>query len=653
MERTVAAIEEEQRQEQRELRTAALLTALAALGLIVGVIFQFTGVDQVWVWVAFIVAYLAGGVPAAIEAFGSLSRGKLDIDLLMVLAALAAAAVGEPRDGAILLFLFSLAGTLEDYAMGNTKRAVTSLMQLRPDTANLRTNGETRTVGVGELRLGDVVVVKPGERMPIDGEIISGQTAVDQSPITGESVPVDKGVDDTVFAGTVNGHGALEVKVTKLASESTLARMVDLVTEAQEQRAPSQRFSDWFGARYTVFVVVGTLVALGVFLLVGFPSSEAFYKAATLLVVASPCAIVISVPAAVLSALAAAARGGVLFKGGAALEDFGNAKVVALDKTGTLTEGRMKVTDIVAVEGTRDEVLATLASLEANSEHPIAKSILSEARRIKVGLQEANDVTALPGKGVRGQLSGQTFWAGNRKLAEVQGVTITPEVELQMKRLETEAKTTLLLGSDQVLGLVGIADTVRPSAQATLNQLRALGIERIVMLTGDHADVAQAVGAHLGFDPDDIHADLLPEDKVHLVQELSEGQAVAYIGDGVNDAAALATAGVGVAMGTAGSDVALEAADVALLSDDLSKLPQTYALAQRANRVIQQNLAFALGIMVVMVVLTLFWHLPLPLGVIGHEGGTLLVVANGLRLLWGSKNSQGKVTGRKRVLPAT
>ena len=456
MERTVAAIEEEQQREQRELRTAIFLTSLAALGLAVGVVFQFTGVAQVWVWIAFIVAYLAGGVPAAIEAFGSLTKGKLDIDLLMVLAALAAAAVGEPRDGAILLFLFSLAGTLEDYAMGNTKRAVTSLMQLRPDTANLRRNGETRTVGVGELRLGDVVVVKPGERMPIDGKIISGQTAVDQSPITGESVPVDKGIDDTVFAGTVNGHGALEVQVTKLASESTLARMVDLVTEAQEQRAPSQRFSDWFGARYTIFVVMGTLVALGVFLLIGLPSAEAFYKAATLLVVASPCAIVISVPAAVLSALAAAARGGVLFKGGAALEDFGNAKVVALDKTGTLTEGRMNVTDVVPLEGTRDEVLASLGSLEANSEHPIAKSILSEARRVKVALQEANDVSAVPGKGLRGQVAGQTYWAGNRKLAQEQAVTLTPDVETAMKRLESEAKTTLLFGSDRVLGSSGL-----------------------------------------------------------------------------------------------------------------------------------------------------------------------------------------------------
>lgn len=653
MERTVAAIEEEQRQEQRKLRTAALLTALAALGLVLGVVFQFTGVAQTWIWVAFTVAYLAGGVPAAIGAFGALSKGKLDIDLLMVLAALAAAAVGEPRDGAILLFLFSLAGTLEDYAMGNTKRAVTSLMQLRPDTANLRANGETRTVGVTELRLGDVVVVKPGERMPIDGKIISGQTAVDQSPITGESVPVDKGIDDLVFAGTVNGHGALEVKVSKLASESTLARMVDLVTEAQEQRAPSQRFSDWFGARYTVFVLVGTLVALGVFLLLGLPSAEAFYKAATLLVVASPCAIVISVPAAVLSALAAAARGGVLFKGGAALEDFGHAKVVALDKTGTLTEGRMNVTDVVPVEGTRDEVLAVLGSLEANSEHPIAKSILSEARRVKVALQDADDVSAVPGKGVHGQVSGQSYWAGNRKLAQAQGVSLTAEVEAAMKRLESEAKTTLLLGSDRVLGLVGIADTVRPSAQATLNRLRSQGIGRIVMLTGDHADVALAVGTQLGFAPEDIHAGLLPEDKVRLVNDLSQENAVAYVGDGVNDAAALATASVGVAMGSAGSDVALEAADVALLSDDLGKLPDTYALAQRANRVIRQNLAFALGIMVIMVVVTLFWHLPLPLGVIGHEGGTLLVVANGLRLLWGTKKPESTVPAAKQILPAT
>ena len=646
------AILEEQRQARRELYQAALLTGLTGLGLILGVVLQMTGAPQSYVGIAFALAYVAGGVPASIEALGSLRRGKLDIDLLMVLAALAAAAVGEPRDGAILLFLFSLAETLEDFALGNTKRAVTALMEVRPDRANVRRNGEILTIDVGDLELGETVLVRPGERVPVDGRVVSGRSALDQSPITGESVPVDKVPGDGVFAGTVNGHGALEVTVTKLASESTLARMVDLVTEAREQRAPSQRFSDWFGQRYTLVVVFGTALALAVFFLIGLPSSEAFYKAATLLVVASPCAIVISVPAAVLSALAAAARDGVLFKGGAALEDFGNATIVALDKTGTLTEGRMMVTDIVPLEGTRDEVLGVLAALEASSEHPIARSVGAAAAEAGLSITDADEVSAVPGMGLEGHVEGRPYWAGNRKLAAAQGVALAPEVEAGLRRLEADAKTTLLIGDERVLGLVGIADTVRPTARETLSRLKAQGVSRIVMLTGDHADVAGAVGAQLGIAPEDIHAGLLPEDKVDLVRQLSEEHSVAYIGDGVNDAAALATASVGVAMGTAGSDVALEAADVALLSDDLTKLPRTFALAREANRIIRQNLAFALGIMVLMVVITLFWHLPLPLGVIGHEGGTLLVVANGLRLLRRRKDDAEKAAHPKTAMSA-
>ena len=635
---TLAAFEEEQRQDRRELRLAAALTGLTAFGLALGVGLQLAGLPA-WAWAAFALAYLAGGIPATLEALASLARGRLDIDLLMVLAALGAAAVGEPRDGAILLFLFSLAGTLEDYALGNTKRAVTSLMKLRPDSAHRRRpDGQSETVEVGVLQRGDVVLVKPGERIPVDGVLLAGSSAVDQAPITGESVPVDKTVGDPVFAGTVNGQGVLELEVSKPASESTLARMVELVTQAQAQRAPSQRFSDWFGQRYTGVVLLGSLAALAVFLLVGLPSSEAFYKAATLLVVASPCAIVISVPAAVLSALAAAARDGVLFKGGAALEDFGNARLLALDKTGTLTEGRMVLTDLVAVEGAEEQLLRKLAALELSSEHPIAKSVLSEAKKRGLEVSAAEAVSAVPGKGVVGELAGQRLWAGNRKLAQAQGVALGPEVEAALEGLERDGKTTLMLGGERVLGVVGVADVLRASAKDTLRQLRQQGVERIVMLTGDHWRVARAVGAQLGLDERDIHAELLPEDKVRLVRELGQARAVAYLGDGVNDAAALASASVGLAMGTAGSDAALEAADVALLSDDLGKLPRSYALAQKANRVIKQNLAFALGIMALMVGLTLFWHLPLPLGVLGHEGGTLVVVANGLRLLRGVKD---------------
>ncbi len=624
-------LETELKQERRALRWAAIFTTLTGLGLILGVIFQITQQPN-FANIAFVLAYLAGGLPAGAGAFQALLRGKIDIDLLMVLAALAAALVGEARDGAILLFLFSLSSTLEDYALGNTKRAVSSLMKLRPDTANVLRNGETLTLPVERVELGEHVLVKPGERIPVDGSVVRGQSVIDQAAITGESVPVDKTLGDTVFAGTVNGFGVLEVQTTKRASESTLSRMVELVTEAQAQRAPSERFSEWFGQRYTLFVLLGSAVALGIFLLL-MPSQEAFYKAATLLVVASPCAIVISVPAATLSALARAAKDGVLFKGGAALESFGNIKVLALDKTGTLTEGKMRVSEVIVFRGDEKEALTTLASLETHSEHPIAKSIVAKAKEQKLGFAEVQNVEAVPGKGVVGVINGRSYWAGNRSLVDERKIVLPREVEGVLERLENEGKTTLLFGDETIVGVVGISDTLRANAKPTLQRLRERGLQRIVMLTGDHKQIANLIGSQLGLAPSDIYAELLPEDKVKHVQTLEEGSRVAYIGDGVNDAAALASASVGVAMGAAGSDVAIEAADVALLADDLGKLPSVYTLAKRTNRIIKQNLIFALGIMVVMVLLTTFWTLPLPLGVVGHEGGTLLVVANGLRLL--------------------
>ena len=625
---------QEMREERAALRMNIVLTALTAVGLLTGVGARAFGAPDALTLGAFAVAYLAGGVPATLVAARALGRRHLDIDLLMVVAALAAAAVGEVRDGAILLFLFSLAGTLEDYAMGNTKRAVVSLMKLRPDTANvLADDGTLERTEVTAVRVGQRVVVRPGERVPVDGVILQGASAIDQAPITGESVPVDKEAGDKIFAGTVNGHGALEVRVTKEASQSTLARMIELVTEAQSQRSPSERFSQWFGQRYTFFVLFGSAAALGVFLLIGLPRDAAFYKAATLLVVASPCSIVISVPAAVLSALAAAARMGVLFKGGAALEDFGATEIVAFDKTGTLTEGRMRVTDVIGIALSDAEVLSIAAAIEQTSEHPLARSILERAQADGSRVRPVTDVMAVPGKGIRVSLDGERYWAGNRRMAMEVGIDLDPAAETAVTTLERQGRTAILVGNGGILGAIGVADTVRSSARATLDALAAEGVHRIAMLTGDHAAVAENVGTSLGLRPDDVFADLLPEDKVERIRRLNEGGRVTFVGDGVNDAAALATASVGVAMGTAGSDVALEAADVALLSDDLRKLPQAYRLARQANRVIRQNLGFALGIMLLMVIVTVFFYLPLPLGVLGHEGGTILVVANGLRLL--------------------
>ena len=617
------------------LRRDAILTAITGAGLVVGVIATLLGAPE-WVpSLAYLAAYLAGGLPAGAEALRSLRRGTLDIDLLMVLAALAAAAVGEARDGAILLFLFSLAGTLEDYAMGRTKRAVDALLQLRPDVATRRLpGGEREQVPVDALRQGDIVLVNPGERLPADGRVVEGSSAIDQAAITGESVPVDRAEGDEVFAATVNGHGALAIEVTKLAGESTVARMIELVTEARAQRSPSQRIGEWFGRRYTVLVLAGSAVAFVVLLVLGRDSSSALYTTATLLVAASPCAVVISVPSAVLSALAAAARGGVLFKGGGALEALGKSTMIAFDKTGTLTLGRPAVTDVVAADGDETSLLSLASAIEARSEHPIARAILSEAARRGVTADPAEDTTALPGQGIRARLGDRHVWAGTHVLMEERGLALPTELRSAYEELERRGATLIVVGdAETVHGVIAVADTVRPSAASAVARLRATGFQHVAMLTGDNRGVAHAVAEQVGIAPEDVYADLLPEDKLDIVARLRQRGLVAYVGDGVNDAAALARADVGIAMGAAGSDVAIETADVALLADDLGRLEAAYRLSRRANRVVRQNLVFALGAMIVLVGFTLFGNLPLPLAVVGHEGGTLVVVANGLRLL--------------------
>lgn len=631
-----ARLHEELAEERRELVRDAVLTVVTLAGLVTGLVAPWIGLEAWRPW-AFVVAYLAAGIPASRTAFASLREGDLDIDLLMVLAALAAAAVGEARDGAILLFLFQLAGTLEGYAMGTTKRAVAGLMSLRPDVARRVRGDRDEMVPVAEIAVGDDVRVLAGERIPVDATVVDGRSSVDASTLTGESVPVDVERGSTVFAGTVNGHGTLLVRVRTAAEASTLARMVDLVTEARAARAPSQRISDWFGQRYTGAVLVGAALALLAFGTFGPSWSDAFYKAATLLVVASPCAVVISVPAAVLSALAASARRGVLFKGGGALETFGAVDTFVFDKTGTLTEGKMQLADTrVLGDLAADEVRRIAGALEQHSEHPLARAIVDAARAEHGTLAEPSDVVARPGRGVEGTAYGRRWWIGNRRLATDHGVEPERAAREALESLEREGATAVWMGEgSRLVAAFGMVDGVRSEASDAVRTLRSKGVQRFVMLTGDAEPVARAVGDAIGLAADDVHAGLLPEDKVDHVGRLSrEGHVVAYVGDGVNDAAALATANVGVAMGVAGSDVAIETADVALLSNDLRRLASALTLARRARRIVRQNLTFALGVMAVMVVWTLAFDLPLPLGVLGHEGGTLLVVANGLRTLF-------------------
>jgi heavy metal translocating P-type ATPase len=577
--------------------------------------------------------YVFGGLPSAARALRSLWMDHvLDIDLLMVVAAVAAAAVGAAMEGAVLLTLFSLSGMLEHQAMGKARRAVEALMALRPETALLRRNGTVSEVPVASLVVGDVVVIRPGARMPVDGTILSGEGSINESTVTGESIPVLKGPGGTVFEATVNLDSVLELRVDRNASESTVARMIQLVTQAQAAKAPSERFSAWFGQRYTVAVLVGSVIAFGVFLWLGWPQQDALYRAATLLVAASPCAIVISVPAAILSALSAAARGGVLFKGGAALETLGAVRSFAFDKTGTLTTGQAEVTGIVSLTDSEDVFLALIAGIEAQSEHHIASAIrrLIEQR----GLNPATiaGVTAIPSEGITGTDDIGPLWAGNPRLAARMGAALDHP---DLLRLADGDQTVIYMGRGaQVLGAVAVADQTRASSYAGILALRKSGIRQIAMMTGDRRPVALRIGAALGLREDEIHSDLLPEDKVMLIAELAAGGKVAYVGDGVNDAAALARADVGIAMGAAGSDVALQAADVALLSENMERLAAAHLLAQRTGRIIRQNLVFAMGAMLVLVTGSLFFDLPLPLAVVGHEGGTVLVVLNGLRLLF-------------------
>ena len=613
-------------------RLEAALTAITLLGMGLGALGHWWVPGMIGP-VGLVMVYLAGGVPSALTALKSLWHDHvLDIDLLMVIAALAAAAVGSALEGAVLLTLFAVSEALEHRAMGRARRAVEALMALRPDTALLRgAAGEVREVAVETLKVGDLVVVRPGARMPVDGLIASGEGEIDESTITGESMPVHKALGAKVFEATVNLNGVLEVAVTRTASESTVAHMVELVTQAQAAKAPSEQFSAWFGQRYTVAVLAGSIIAFAVFYGLGKGFDVALYRAATLLVAASPCAIVISVPAAILSALSAAAAGGVLFKGGAALETLASVKSFAFDKTGTLTTGRAEVTDVVALSGDEDTFLGLIAGLEAQSEHPIADAIRRAATERGIDAAEFEAVVAAASEGITGVDVNGPIWAGNpRMVARMKAALDEPA----LVKLSDGAHTVVYLGrGSQILGALTVADQPRATSAAGIAALRAAGVGQIVMMTGDRRAVALRIGEELGLRGDEIHADLLPEDKVALVARLAEQGKVAFVGDGVNDAAALARADVGIAMGAAGSEVALQAADVALLSEDMGRLAAAHRLARRTAAVIKQNLIFALGAMILLVIGGLFFDLPLPLAVVGHEGGTVLVVLNGLRLL--------------------
>ncbi len=652
-----------------------LLASVTLVALLVGWIGgSVSGLLPGWAVVVFaLIAYSAGGYSGAKVAFENACCGVFNIDLLMVAAALGAALIGEWEEGALLLFLFTLSGALESFASDRTRHAITGLAELRPDTARVQREGEVVEIGVEALSIGDVVVVRPGERMPVDGSVLGGSTTVDQSPITGESIPVYKGIGDSVFSGTINGSGALELQVTKLASESTISKIIGLVQEAQNNAAPTQRLIDRFSQPYTLIVIGITVLAGVVPILVGNePVSTTIYRAITLLVVASPCALIISTPASILSAIAAGAREGILFKGGAYLEAAARLDVLAFDKTGTLTNGKPQLTDIVPLNGySENELLSIAAGAESLSEHPIAQTIVDTAKEKDLPVESPQDFRGIAGHGVqafyvRGGKQ-EMIYIGNDKLFMSESMDLSPAIRMIGRQLQEKGKTAILvvrrsieadsgdlagggegqiereiLGAPErdweVVGFLAVADTVRSSAADTIGALKRLGIGRLAMVTGDNRDVANAVADEIGME--DVYSELLPEEKVQILDELVKTGSVGMIGDGVNDAPAMATSDLGIAMGGAGTDVALETADVVLMSDDLSKLPFMLRLSRRASEIVRQNLYFSVAVILTLVTLTVVvplvvpgFRLPLPIGVLGHEGSTLIVVVNGLRML--------------------
>lgn len=603
--------------------------------------------------VVYFLAFFFGAFFTVQEAYASVRQGRFEIDLLMLISAAGAAALGEVAEGALLLFLFSVGHALEGYAMGRARRAIEALAELAPKTALVRRGGtgDTVEVPVADVRVGDIVVVRPNMRLAADGFVVAGTTSIDQAPVTGESVPVDKSpvpdvaaatvspdlVDASarVFAGTINGAGAIEIQVTRLASDSTLARVVRLVAEAQTKTTSTQRFTDRFQRIFVPAVLVGVVLLLFAGLVVDEPFTATVYRALAVLVAASPCALAIATPSAVLSAVARAARAGILMKGGAALEELGRVEVLAFDKTGTLTEGRPRIADVIATEGaTEAELLTVAVAVEEQSDHPLARAIVRDGReRLAAAVvPRATDVRALIGRGIAASVDGAEVRIGKSDLFTESDQHPPTELAAEVERLEQSGRTTMLVrAGDRWLGVIGLMDVPRPEASTVIRQLTGLGIGNTVMLSGDNQRVADAVAAEVGVAY--ARGDLMPEDKVAEIALLRERYGrVGMVGDGVNDAPAMAGASVGIAMGAAGSDVALETADVALMADDLKALPFAVNLSRRSSRIIKQNLWASLGIVAILIPATIF-GLGIGPAVLIHEGSTLIVVANALRLL--------------------
>lgn len=615
------------------------MQAALGSGLLMLIAWATSGWSEILSVLLYVISYTVGGWIKAKEGVETLVKERdLDVNLLMIAAALGAASIGYWNEGAMLIFIFALSGALESYTMERSKKDISSLMALKPATAVRIEQGAMNEVAIDLLAIGDLLLVRPGELIPADGKVCRGESAVNQASITGESLPVEKTAGSEVFAGTVNGEGPLYIEVTKAAENTLFAKIIKMVEEAESEVPDSQRFIKRLESIYARVVVAATvaLIALPPYLL-DWSWSDTFYKAMVFLVVASPCALVSSIMPAMLSAISKSARKGILFKGGVHLENMARTSVVAFDKTGTLTEGIPQVTDFIAGEGyDRRELLAVSASIEKLSRHPLAEAVVRMAEEEQVELYNIQESKSVTGWGIEGTVQGQQWRIGKSNLLDEPAVQRDDEPVQHWKTLrqqfEMDGKTvSLILAGDKIAGMIALQDTVRPQAEVAVRKLQKLGI-KVAMLTGDRAEAAQAMAARTGVDM--VFVDLLPEDKVSHIKALREQYGhVIMVGDGVNDAPALATATVGMGMGMKGSGAALEIADVVLMNDNIEEISSTIALARRSQRIVKQNMIFAVTVIVSLMLGNFLQGIALPFGVVGHEGSTILVILNGLRLL--------------------
>lgn len=628
--------------ESDSLRTQRILSVtFSGVGCGSALIFEWLGIlDPYGKIVAAVLGILAGAWFILPKAFRALRQISLDMNVLMTVAVVGAMCIQQWTEAATVVFLFAISELLESFSVARARKAIESLLKLTPDTALVKQQDQVAEVRVEDVKVGDILLIKSGARVPLDGVVVSGQSSINQAPITGESMPVDKKSGDSVFAGTINGEGSLEVRVTKLSIDSTLAKIVKLVGEAQSQKAPTQSFVDKFARIYTptVFVLAVVVLLIGSSFFGGSWYTW-IYRSLVLLVIACPCALVISTPVSIVSGLTAMARKGVLIKGGVYLENVGKLRALAVDKTGTITEGKPKVTSTTTfLNKTDQEVLAVAASIDSHSDHPLALAVVSRANELKLQIPQSENYLSKTGRGAEARIDNHLYFVGNHRFVHELGIC-TPELEALLSKIEERSQSVVIVGHQphdgekgEVLGVLAIGDTVRPNAKDALLLLHKAGLEKVIMLSGDNQKTVDAISRQVGID--EAHGDLLPDQKIQKIKELSTRyKYVGMIGDGVNDAPSMAEASIGIAMGQMGTDTALETADIALMKDDLTKVAETILLGKKTLRIIKTNIAFAIAVKVIFLILALFGYTSLWLAIAADTGATLLVIANALRLL--------------------